>query len=59
MWKSHGKTKQISHGGVSIVNEFEQWMELNTDLSTKSIKNYLRAIKTIDIACSNNSIIIF
>lgn len=30
------------------MNEFVQWMELNTDLSTKSIKNYLQGIKTID-----------
>ena len=30
------------------MNEFEQWMELNTDLSTKSIKNYLQGIKTIE-----------
>ena len=30
------------------MNEFVQWMELSTDLSTKSIKNYLQGIKTID-----------
>jgi hypothetical protein len=30
------------------MKEFETWMELNTDLSTKSIKKYLQAMKTID-----------
>ena len=30
------------------MKEFETCMELNTDLSTKSIKKYLQAIKTID-----------
>ena len=30
------------------MKEFETWMELNTDLSTKSIKKYIQAMKTID-----------
>ena len=30
------------------MKEFETWMELNTDLSTKSIKKYLQTMKTID-----------
>jgi len=33
---------------MSIVKEFETWMELNTDLSSKSIKNYLQGMKTVE-----------
>ena len=41
----HDQSNEIGNSGVSIVNEFVQWMELNTDLSTKSIKNYIKIIK--------------
>ena len=30
------------------MREFETWMELNTDLSNKSIKNYLQGMKTAE-----------
>jgi hypothetical protein len=30
------------------MKEFESWMELNTDLSNKSIKNYLQGMKTVE-----------
>ena len=30
------------------MKEFETWMELNTDLSNKSIKNYLQGMKTVE-----------
>ena len=30
------------------MKEFETWMELNTDLSIKSIKNYLQGMKTVE-----------
>jgi len=33
---------------MSIMKEFETWMELNTDLSSKSIKNYLQGMKTVE-----------
>ena len=40
--------KEISYCGVNLVKDFETWMELNTDLSNKSIKNYFQAMKTVE-----------
>jgi hypothetical protein len=39
------------------LNNFQKWMELNTDLSGKSIKSYLGVISKInDYLISNNLI---
>ncbi len=39
------------------MKEFETWMELNTELSNKSIKNYLQGMKTVEENLVSNNML--